>query len=66
MRRSEAPPLRRFADRQRGNLDHVLRKLLWTALYGVLAALATLAARVAASRIWRVATGEEPPTPKKR
>jgi hypothetical protein len=66
MRHLHLPPLRRFEDRERGNLDHVLRKLLWTALYGVLAALATLAARVAASRIWRVATGEEPPTPKKR
>jgi hypothetical protein len=65
MRRAEAPPLRRFEDRQRGNLDLVLRKLLWTALYGVLAALATLAARFAASRIWRVATGEEPPARKK-
>jgi hypothetical protein len=42
----------------------VLRKLLWTALYGVIAALATIAARFAASRIWRVATGEEPPAKK--
>jgi hypothetical protein len=39
----------------------VLRKLLWTALYGVLAAVATIAARFAATRIWRVATGEDPP-----
>jgi hypothetical protein len=42
----------------------VLRKLLWTALYGFLATLATLAARFAAARIWRVATGEEPPAKK--
>jgi hypothetical protein len=42
----------------------VLRKLLWTALYGLIAALSTLAARRFASRIWRVATGEEPPVRK--
>jgi hypothetical protein len=47
---------------QRGNLPNVLRKLLWTALYGVFGALATLAARRFASRVWRVATGEDPPT----
>jgi hypothetical protein len=39
----------------------VLRKLLWTALYAGLAAVATVAARRAAAGIWRVATGEEPP-----
>jgi hypothetical protein len=38
--------------------------LLWTALYGVFAAVATLIARSFASRIWRVATGEEPPVKK--
>jgi hypothetical protein len=42
----------------------VLRKLLWTAIYGVIGALATIAARFAASRIWRVLTGEEPPAKK--
>jgi hypothetical protein len=42
----------------------VLRKLLWTALYGVIGALSTIAARRFASRIWRVATGEEPPVKK--
>jgi len=36
--------------------------LLWTGLYASLAAGATLAARKTASKIWRVATGEEPPT----
>jgi hypothetical protein len=61
MRRAGTGSLSRFGDRHRGNLDLVLRKLLWTALYGVIAALATIAARFAASRIWRVATGEEPP-----
>jgi Protein of unknown function (DUF4235) len=42
----------------------VLRKLLWTAIYGVIGALATIVARTAASRIWRVLTGEEPPAKK--
>jgi hypothetical protein len=64
MRRAGTGSLSRFGDRHRGNLDLVLRKLLWTALYGVIAALATIAARFAASRIWRVATGEEPPAKK--
>jgi hypothetical protein len=39
----------------------VLRKLLWTVLYAGLAAVATMAARRAATGIWRIATGEEPP-----
>jgi hypothetical protein len=39
----------------------MLRKLTWTALYAGLAALATMAARRVATRIWRIATGEEPP-----
>jgi hypothetical protein len=39
----------------------LLRKLLWSGLYAGLAAAAALAARRAASGIWRVATGEEPP-----
>jgi hypothetical protein len=43
----------------------MLRKLMWTALYGILGATATMAARRAASKIWRVATGEEPPVKKK-
>jgi hypothetical protein len=34
---------------------------MWTGLYGSLAAAATLVARKTASKIWRVATGEEPP-----
>ena len=45
-------------------LHPVLRKLMWTGLYGGLAAAATLAARRAASKIWRVTTGEEPPVKK--
>jgi hypothetical protein len=42
----------------------MLRKALWTGLYASLGAAATLAARRAASRVWRLATGEEPPTKK--
>jgi hypothetical protein len=40
----------------------MLRKLLWSALYGATGAVATVAARRTASRIWRTVTGEEPPT----
>jgi Protein of unknown function (DUF4235) len=39
----------------------MLRKALWTALYGLIGAVATMVARRAASGIWRVATGEKPP-----
>lgn len=39
----------------------MLRKLLWTTLYGALGAAATMVARRAASGIWRIATGEKPP-----
>jgi hypothetical protein len=42
----------------------MLRKLLWTALFGALGAAATMLARSVASQIWRLATGEEPPTKK--
>ncbi len=42
----------------------MLRKLLWTGLYAGIAAGATFVARTLASRIWRVATGEEPPVKK--
>ena len=38
---------------------------MWSGLYGALAAAATVAARRAASKIWRVTTGEEPPVKKK-
>jgi hypothetical protein len=37
---------------------------MWTALYAALGAAATMAARRAASQIWRIATGEQPPTKK--
>jgi hypothetical protein len=39
----------------------MLRKLLWSGLYAGIAAAAAIAARTVASKIWRVATGEEPP-----
>jgi hypothetical protein len=42
----------------------VLRKLLWTSLYAGLGAIATVAARAVASRLWRIATGETPPAKK--
>jgi hypothetical protein len=42
----------------------VLRKLLWSALYGGTGALATIVSRRTASRVWRTLTGEEPPTKK--
>lgn len=47
-----------------GTKQTVLRKLLWTGLYAGLGAAATIAARTVASRIWRVATGEQPPAKK--
>jgi hypothetical protein len=37
---------------------------MWTAVYSVFAALAAIAARVVASRVWRILTGEEPPAKK--
>ncbi len=42
----------------------MLRRLLWTTLYAAIGAAATMAARRLASRIWRIATGEEPPAKK--
>ncbi len=42
----------------------LLRKLLWTGLSAALAAAAAMASRRAASRIWRIATGEAPPAKK--
>ena len=42
----------------------MLRKLLWTGLYAALGAAATIAARRTATGIWKMATGEEPPSKK--
>lgn len=43
----------------------MLRKLLWTVIYGLFGTLAALGARFAATRVYRLATGEEPPVKKK-
>jgi hypothetical protein len=42
----------------------MLRKLLWSGLYGGLGALGAIGARRVASRLWRTLTGEEPPAKK--
>jgi hypothetical protein len=42
----------------------MLRKAMWSGLYAGLGAAATMASRRLASKIWHVATGEEPPTRK--
>jgi hypothetical protein len=39
----------------------MLRKLIWTAIYGLFAALATLVARKAATGVYKIVAGEEPP-----
>ena len=57
-------PYARLGPQGHGNPLHMLRKALWTGLYAGLGAGATMAARRLASGIWRVATGEEPPTKK--
>ena len=43
----------------------MLRRLLWNAIYALLAAVATLIARQAATRLWRLITGEPPPVRKR-
>ena len=42
----------------------MIRKAMGTGLYAGLGAVSTMAARRLASKVWRVATGEEPPTKK--
>jgi hypothetical protein len=42
----------------------MLRKAMWTGLYAAIGAAATLVSRRLSSRIWRILTGEEPPTRK--
>jgi len=39
----------------------MLRKILWSAIYGLLGAVASMAARRAATQLYRVVTGEQPP-----
>jgi hypothetical protein len=53
-----------FDETRAGNHLGVIRKLLWTGLYAGLGAAATIGARFVASRVWRVATGEQPPVKK--
>jgi hypothetical protein len=53
-----------LAPRIPGYQEAVLRKLLWSGLYAGLGAVATIGARTVASRIWRIATGEQPPAKK--
>ena len=40
----------------------MLRKAMWTGLYAGIGAAATMVARRVATGVWRVATGEEPPS----
>ena len=40
----------------------MLRRLLWTGLYAGLGAAATMGARKVATKIYRMLTGETPPT----
>jgi hypothetical protein len=54
----------RLLGRATGNSLFMLRRLMWTGLYAGLGAVATMGARRAASSIWRIATGEQPPTKK--
>ncbi len=54
----------RFGRLRFGTNTPMLRKALWTGLYAGLGAAATIAARTVASRVWRLTTGEEPPTRK--
>jgi hypothetical protein len=42
----------------------MLRKILWNGLFAAFGAAATIGARRAAARVWRVMTGEDPPTRK--
>jgi hypothetical protein len=42
----------------------MLRKAMWTGLYAGMGAAATMAARRLSAKVWRIATGEEPPTRK--
>jgi hypothetical protein len=47
-----------------GNLPRMLRKILWSAIYGLIGALATMAAKRVATQLYRVVTGEQPPVKK--
>ena len=63
-RPEDTTPRSVFRPPRPGKVPTMLRKLMWSGLYAGFGAAATIAARRAASRVWRVATGEEPPTKK--
>jgi len=42
----------------------MLRKLLWTLIFGLFGAAAAIGARLAASKVYRLLTGEAPPIKK--
>jgi len=46
-----------------GLVEHelMLRRLLWSVIYGAIGAVAAVAARRVSGWIWRTLTGEEPP-----
>lgn len=52
------------AVRARPKRVRMLRKVMWSGLYAGFGAISTLAARRMASAVWRVATGEDPPSKK--
>jgi len=39
----------------------MLRKVLWSLLFAAFGAAAGIASRAISSRLWRLATGQEPP-----
>lgn len=39
----------------------MLRKILWSSIFAAVGAGAAAGARMTASKIWRMTTGEEPP-----
>ena len=54
--------MRTFPTHEVGKIgDAMVRKILWSGLYAGLAAAATMSARRAATSVWRLATGEDPP-----
>jgi hypothetical protein len=59
-------PLPRLVRGRPGKFIAMLRKVLWNGLFAVFGAAATIAARTAAARIWKLTTGEDPPIKGKR
>jgi len=47
-----------------GERPGMLRKAMWTGLYAGFGAASTMVARRLATKVWRVATGEDPPSKK--